>query len=186
METSQLDHILKLQLAIAWAGETNADQPRLGWWRTAMCDEYGGEDLLRRLTPRTWQWAAFEMCRAAAKRVDEAARSTADDADHLVSLYRLGFEVDERLDERLLELKQGGVLPTEALPDLKELISTWSKEWLESWLERWAGADYTTTATGRRLKSEIPADLSAAASQLAAALLPLADSYALPYFRVKL
>ena len=97
-----------------------------------MCDEYGGEDLLRRLTPKTWQWAVLEACRAAAKKVDEAARRSADDADKLLSLYRLGFEVDERLDERLLELKQGDVLPTEALPDLKELLSEWSKERLES------------------------------------------------------
>ncbi len=185
METSQLDHILKLQLAIGWAGESNVDPPRLGWWGTAMCDEYGGEDLLRRLTPRTWQWAALEACRAAAKRVDEAARSTTDDADHLLSLYRVGFEIDERLDERLLELKQGGVPPKEAFPDLAELLSEWSKERLESWLRRWGSADYTTTATGRRLKAGVPADLSAAASQLAAALLPLSDRYTLPHFRVK-
>lgn len=185
METSQLDHILKLQLAIAWAGESNADQSRLGWWRTAMCDEYGGEDLLRRLTPRTWQWATFEACRAAAKRVDEAARSTADDADHLLSLYRLGFAIDERLDERLLELKQGGVLPTETFPDLAELLSEWLKGRFEIWLGQWGSTDYTTTATGRRLKAEVPADLAVAASQLAAAMLPLSDRYALPYFRVK-
>ncbi len=185
METSQLDHILKLQLAIAWAGESNADQPRLGWWRTAMCDEYGGEDLLRRLTPRTWQWATLEACRAAAKRVDEAARSTADDADHLLSLYRLGFAIDERLDERLLELKQGGVLPTEIFPDLAELLIEWLKGRFEIWLGQWGSTDYTTTATGRRLKTEVPADLAVAASQLAAAMLPLSDRYALPYFRVK-
>lgn len=185
METTQLDNILTLQLAIAWAGEANSDPPRLGWWRTALCDEYGGEDLLRRLTPKTWQWAALEACRAAAKKVDEEARKSADDADNLLSLYRLGFEVDERLDERLLELKQGGVLPAEALPDLKELLSAWSKERLESWLARGGGAAYTATATGRRLKSELPADLTVAASQLAAAMLPLADRYGLPHFRVK-
>ena len=147
METSQLDHILKLQLAIAWAGESDTDPPRLGWWRTALRDEYGGEDLLRRLTPRTWQWAALEACRAAAKRVDEAARSTADDADHLLSLYRLGFEIDERLDERLLELKQGGAPPTEAFPDLAELLSEWSRERLESWLGQWGTANFAATAT---------------------------------------
>ncbi len=185
MDPSQLDHILKLQLAVAWAGESGDDPPGLGWWRSAMCDEFGGEDLLRRLTPKTWRWAVLEACRAAAKKVDEAARRLADDADNLLSLYRLGFEVDERLDERLLELKQAGVLPAEALPDLMELLSEWSKERLEFWLEQCGSAAYTTTATGRQLKSEIPADLTAAASQLAAASVPLADRYALPHFRVK-
>ncbi len=157
----------------------------MGWLRTALCDEYGGEDLLRRLTPNTWQWAVLESCQAAAKKVDETVRRSADDADNLLSLYRLGFEVDERLDERLLELKQAGVLPAEALPDLKELLSEWSKERLESWLEQCGSAAYTTIATGRQLKSEIPADLTAAASQLAAASVPLADRYALPHFQVK-
>ena len=185
MTTDQLDQILKLQLAISWAGETNTSPPRLGWWRTAMCDEYGGEDLLRRLAPKTWKWAALEVCRAAARKVDDAARSTADDADSLVSLYRLGFEVDERLDERLLELKQSGVPPFEAFPHLAALLSEWSREGLEVWLSGCGKAEYTATATGRRLKGEMPADLAVAASQLAAALLPLADRYALPHFRVK-
>lgn len=185
METIQLDHILTFQVAIAWAGEANSDPPRMGWWRTALCDEFGGEDLLRRLTPKTWQWAALEACRAAAKKVDGAARKSADDADNVVSLYRLGFEVDERLDERFLELKQGRVHPTEALPDLKELFSGWSKEGFESWLKQWGSADYTATATGRRLKPEMPENLSAAASQLVAALLPLTDRYTLPHFRVR-
>ena len=185
MEISQLDHILKLQIAVAWAGESGDDPPALGWWRSAMCDEYGGEDLLRRLTPKTWRWAVLEACRAAAKKVDEAARRSADDPDNLLSLYRLGFETDERLDERLLELKQGGSAPTVAFPDLEELFSVRSKERLESWLGQWGGATYTGTATGRRLRGELPADLAAAASQLAVALLPLADGYALPYFRVK-
>ena len=55
----------------------------------------------------------------------------------------------------------------------------------EFWLGQWGSADYTPTATGRRLKAEVPANLAVAASQLAVAMLPLADRYALPYFRVK-
>ena len=183
-EPQELDRILELQLGVAWAGETKTDPPRLGWWRTAMSAEFGGEDLLRRLTPKTWQWATLECCRAAAKRVDDAARSTADDADHLISLYRLGFELDERLDERLLELKQSGVPPTEVFPELAELFSAWSKSGLEAFLADGGEASFTTTATGRRLKGEMPTDHAAVVSQLAAALLPLADKYPLPYFRV--
>ncbi len=34
MTPSQLDAILELQLAVAWAGEAMTDPPRLGWWRT--------------------------------------------------------------------------------------------------------------------------------------------------------
>jgi len=149
-----------------------------------MSDEFGGEDLLRRLTPKTWQWAVLESCRAAAKRVDDAARRNADHADHLISLYRLGFEVDERLDERLLELKLDGLPPTEVFPGLAELFSDWSLELFESWIAECGEARFTTTATGRRLIGEMPQDVLAAATQLVAALLPIADNYGLPHFRV--
>lgn len=184
MDSSQLDRILELQLAVAWAGEADTDPPRLGWWKTALCDRFGGEDLLRRLAPKTWEWAALEACRAAAKKVDAEARQSADDADHLLSLYRLGFEVDERLDERLLELKQGGEPPAQAFPGLAELLAEWSRERFASWLGQCGSANFAATATGRRLKGETPADRSAAACQLAAAFLPLSESYTLPHFRV--
>jgi hypothetical protein len=182
---SQLDAILELQLGVAWAGEARTEPPRLSWWQTAMVDEFAGADLLRRLTPRTWEWAALETCRAAASKVDREARAGADDPDHLVSLYRLGFELDERLDERLLELKQGETAPAEALPRLAQLLREWSRERFESWLAECGAASYTTTATGRRLKGEMPADTSEAARQLVAALLPLAESYSLPHFRLR-
>lgn len=68
LTNDELDEVLVLQLAIAWAGEADTDPTRMGWWRTSMCDEYGGEDLLKRLTPKTWEWAVLESARAAAKR----------------------------------------------------------------------------------------------------------------------
>jgi len=185
MTPSQLDGILELQLAVAWAGEAVTDPPRLGWWRTGMCDEFGGGDLLRRLTPRTWEWAVLDTCRAAARKVDHETRASADDPDRLVSLYGLGFELDERLDERLLELKQGGSPPAEVFPGLAQLLPEWSRERFEAWLAGCGKVSYTATTTGRRLKGEVPGDLLAAARQLAAALLPLAESYALPHFRRK-
>ena len=184
MNNEQLDRILLLQLAIAWAGETITDPPRLGWWRTEMCDEFGGEDLLKRLTPKTWQWAVVESARAAAKRVDERARNRADDPDHLLTLYRLGFEADEQLDERLLELKQSGVSPAEAFPAFAELRADWSSERIAAWLGEHGEPGYSATATGRRLKGRVPKDLSEAAKKLAAALLPLEKDYVLPHFRL--
>jgi hypothetical protein len=53
LECNVLDEILTLQLLVAWAGEGLSDPPRLGWWRTMLVDEFGGEDLFKRLTPRT-------------------------------------------------------------------------------------------------------------------------------------
>lgn len=185
MTPTQLDAVLEIQLAVAWAGEALTSPPRLGWWRTAMVDEFGGEDLLRRLAPRTWRWAALEAARAAAKRVDETARQAAEDPDHLVSLFRLGFEIDERLDERLLELKQGDGTPAEVFPALAALVAApWSKDQFVAWLAQRGEVAFTTTPTGRRLRGEMPDDPSVAVAQLAAALRPLTSTYALPHFRL--
>jgi hypothetical protein len=149
-----------------------------------MCDEFGGEDLLKRLTPKTWHWAVLESARAAAKRVDERARNRAEDPDNLLTLYRLGFEVDEQLDERLLELKQSGTPLSQAFPDFAELQENWSTERFEAWLTECGESSYTATATGRRLKGKAPEESCEAAKRLAAALLPLDKEYVLPHFRM--
>ncbi len=184
MNNDQLDKILSFQLVIAWAGEADTEPKRLGWWRTGMCDEFGGQDLLKRLTPKTWEWAVLQTARVAAKRVDDRARSRAEDPDNLLTLFRLGFEVDEQLDERLVELKQSGVSPNEAFPNLAEICESWSAERLTSWLDTFGESGSTPTATGRSLKGKAPADLCVAAKKLAAALLPLDKEYVLPYFRM--
>ena len=184
MTNDQLDEVLALQLSIAWAGEANTEPKRMGWWRTGMCDEFGGEDLLKRLTPKTWEWAVLESARAAATKVDDRARNRAEDPDNLITLYRLGFEIDEQLDERLLELKQSSVPPSEAFPDLASLCESWSKDELEDWLGKLGKSTYSATATGRRLTGKLPTDLSEAAKNLTAALLPLDKEYALPHYRM--
>lgn len=118
---SSLDAILTLQLAVAWAGE-GGEEPRLGWWRTDLASEFGGEDLFRRLLPHSWRWAALEAVREAARRHDASLRSEAHDADAIYSLYRFGFETDERLDERLAELKRGSDSPARALVGLAAVV----------------------------------------------------------------
>lgn len=184
MKPAQFDEILTLQLAVAWAGEADTRPPRLPWWRTAMCDPSAGEDLLRRLAPKTWPWATLETARAAARRVDDAARKRSEDPDHLLTLFRLGFEVDEHLDDRLRELKLAGTPPDEALPRLAGTTDAWSPEKFEAWLTDAEPARFTATATGRRLTGETPTDLVEVVRRLASVLLPLADTYPLPHFRV--
>jgi hypothetical protein len=179
-----LDRILTLQLAIAWAGEGKTDPPRLGWWRTALCDQFGGEDLFQRLTPRTWRWAVLEAARAAARKVDAEARAQAADADQLVSLFRLGFELDEQLDDRLAELKGSGVEPTSALPELGELTTSWNVASFTRWLESLGPTEATPSSIGRRLKGEPPDDKVALAQRLVAAMHPIAERYPAPHFKI--
>jgi hypothetical protein len=179
-----LDEILTLQLLVAWAGEGETDPPRLGWWRTSMVEEFGGEDLFRRLLPHTWPWAVLEAVREAAKRVDARGREATSDADQLVSLFRLGFTLDEQLDDRFRALKRSGDDPQKALPGLKPLQSAWDEASFAHWLSELGAGEHTGTPSGRRLTGAPPESPVVAARALCAALAPLADSYPAPYFRL--
>jgi hypothetical protein len=116
-----LDHILTAQLAVAWAGE-GGEEPRLGWWKTDLASEFGGEDLFARLLPATWPWAVLEGAREAARRADAAGRAQHHAPDRLLTLFHLGPELDERLSERLRDHKRSGTTPKDALPRLGALL----------------------------------------------------------------
>jgi hypothetical protein len=180
---SELDQILAAQLAIAWAGEAG-EEPRLGWWRSDLTSEFGGEDLFRRLLPRTWRWATLQGAREAARRRDAEARGKDHDPDSLLSLFRLGFEVDERLDDRFQELKSSGKEPFETLPSLREVMGDgWNRENFAKWVKARGHVDAAKTPAGRKVKGEPPESLALLVQRLVAALVPLGDGYPLPHFR---
>jgi hypothetical protein len=180
---SELDRVLVAQLALAWAGESG-EEPRLGWWRSDLTSEFGGEDLFRRLLPRTWRWATLQGAREAARRKDAEAREKDHDPDRILSLFRLGFEVDERLDERFQELKSSGKEPLEALPELGEAVSdSWQPERFSGWLSAHGQTDVVTAPVGRRLKGVPPASLELLVRNLLSAFSPLGDEYPLPHYR---
>jgi len=188
---SDLDLALTAQIVVAWAGEGGED-PRLGWWQTDLVSEFGGEDLLKRLLPRTWPWAMLQAVREAARRKDEELRAKASASDQLVTLYRFGFELDEQIEERLQAHKRSGRPPAEALPDLEILLgSTLHRPWDQAridflqWLESHGPVQADAVPTGRQLKGAVPAGLDRRVAQLVAALAPLADRYPLPHFRLK-
>ncbi|MFN9630986.1 MAG: BREX-6 system BrxE protein [Cyanobacteriota bacterium] len=186
---SDLDLALTAQIVVACAGEGGED-PRLGWWQTDLASEFGGEDLLRRLLPRTWPWAVLQAVREAARRKDEQLRGKASDPDQLVTLYRFGFELDEQIEERLQFHKRSGLPPGEALPGLVEVLGStlhqsWNKDQFQEWVEAHGPVQAEAVPTGRLLKGAMPAGLDRRVAQLVAALAPLAGSYSLPHFRVK-
>ncbi len=187
LERAVLDRILALQLLVAWAGEGNTDPPRLGWWRTSLADEFGGEDLFRRLTPRTWRWAVLETARVAARTVDAEVRSHAAPGDHLVSLFHFGFVLDEQLDDRLAELKRSAAEPAEAMPELGAMATPWDAAGFLQGLGALAEVSVAPSSVGSRLKGEMPSDPVAASRMLAAALAtaPASERYPAPYFKVE-
>ena len=181
---STLDHVLTAQLAVAWAGE-GGDEPRLGWWRTFMVHEDGGRALFADLTPSTAAWVVFQGAREAARRTDAALRARSHDPDHLYTLFRYGFEIDERLDERLLDHKRSGRDPLVALPDLGHLLdSPWSAATFADWIAGRGTAATVATPAGRRLTGTMPTDLEGRTRNLVAALHPVSPSYPLPHYTV--
>jgi hypothetical protein len=179
-----LDHILTAQLAVAWAGE-GGEAPRLGWWKTFMVHEDGGLALFEEIAPATHRWVVFQGAREAARRADAALRARDHDPDRLYTLFRFGFELDERLDERLLDHKRAGRDPFVALPGLNELCTArWDAAHFADWVAGHGTVNVVGTPAGRRLTGDRPADVERQARNLVAALHPASPSYPLPHYKV--
>jgi hypothetical protein len=178
----EVDLVLGVQFIVGWAGE-GGEEPRLGWWRTDLASEYGGVDLYKTLLPSTWEWAVLESVREAARRTDAAGRSKDHNPDRLLTIFNLGFDVDERIEERLRELKGSGKSPEESLPLLTICDDPWNRTKFEEWLRAQGNASFTPAPAGRRLVGEPPASVKSLVTALLAALLPLTPEYPLPHFR---
>ena len=176
-----LDAILGWQFTIAWAGEGRCSPKRLGWWDTDLIDAAGGGDFFARLLPQTHAWASLEATREAARRTDAKARVKLD-PDRMRTLFFLGFELDERLGDRLRVLKGAGRPPSETLPLPLPLSAAFSKDKFAVAL----GGDvpFTIVPGGRQLKGARPDAPEVAVARLAAALVPLVDQYPLPFFKL--
>lgn len=179
---SDIDVALTSQLVVAWAGETG-EEHRLGWWRCDLISEYGGEDLFRRLLPSTWRWAVLQGAREAAQRVDAELRRRDHEPDRIISLFSLGFELDERIEERLADLKRSGHTPDEALPGLAITHDGWHPDTFWDWVAGHGKAGGTPSPAGRRLSGNLPATVGQQARRLVAGLAPAAERYPLPHFR---
>lgn len=179
--SQEIEAILALQVLIAWAGEAECEPKRLGWWRTDLTDPDGGGYLLKKLLPRTHRWAALQAVRMAAIRTDSEARSRMADPDRVKTLFHWGFRIDEKLDERLRELKASSHLPLESLPFAIAPEGELNRDTLVRYLESFDPVE-VDIAAGRCLQ-RVPHKIRDRARALARALLPLKDDYPLPYFR---
>ena len=176
-----LDAILALQLAVAQLGEVE----RLGWWQSDLIDPDAGGYLFETLLPRTGAWAALEAARAAAVAVDRAERHKLANPDTLRTLFFWGYELNERLRERLLTLKHSNASPDDAL--LWPIDRTQrDRDAIQASLQRLAaGVEHDNAAARRALLTPAPDAVRDQAHALAAALAPLGESYPTPYFRVE-
>jgi len=177
-----LDAILAIQLTVAWAGEARCEPKRLGWWDTDLVDPDGGGDLFARLLPLTARWGALEACREVARRADERARSKTATPDELRTIFFLGFETDERLSDRLAALKRAGRSPVETLSFPVPLDAAFDRPKLAKALGGDGTPTFSVVPGGRKLKTPMPPTVDEIVRQLAAALVPFAEQYPLPFF----
>jgi hypothetical protein len=182
LPNDQLDHILSLQLAVAWAGEAAGEPARLGWWKSDLVDREGGGDLFERLAPRTAPWASLILVRDAARRVDFLALEPLGKADQLATLFHLGAALDQELTDRLHFHRHQQHDRAAVFPDAF-FARPWSRESFETLLGALGQPKVELTPGGRCVsaKGATPVEL---AHLLAAALLPLAPKYPMPYAEV--
>jgi hypothetical protein len=168
-----LDQILSLQLALAWAGEAaGGESRRLGWWRTDLIDEEGGGDLWGRLLPRTRRWAGLDAARRAARLTDEKLRKPLARSDAMRTLFHFGFELDEALDERLAQHKLDAHPPAHVLPLLAALASPFEEASFRSRIAASSvDASFKIVPGGRKLKAAAGEAVPSVARRLAFALL---------------
>lgn len=184
LSAAVLDEILSLQLLVAWAGEGVTEPPRLGWWRTSLVDEFGGADLFKRLTPRTWKWSVLEAARVAARMADAETRSHAADGDLLISLFHFGFAIDEQLEDRLADLKRAASDPLEVLPLLAPTAHPWDSTTFRTQMSSLAEVATSPSSVGVRLKGAMPSSPELVARALAAAMASRSERYPAPHWKV--
>jgi hypothetical protein len=117
------------------------------------------------------------------RRVDAAERALVNNPDGVCSLYRLGFEIDERAEERLRELKRSGQPPQAVLPGLDIIFKGLESQRLRCWVESHGKAKHEVEPIGRRLTGERPTTLDATVKRLVASLAGLPEKYPLPHYR---
>ena len=180
---SVLDAILVRQIVVGWAGEAG-EEKRMGWWRTDLVSEFGGEDLFKRLLPTTWSWAVLQGVREAASRLDAELRAQSHDADELITLFSFGFSIDERLEDRFLHHKLSGETPAVALPGLASVVAEpWNRESFEDWAKGHGKVTVEKLPVGRRLRGDVPESVELLAKNLVAGLAPLSNEYPMPHYR---
>ena len=187
ISSSQLDKILAMQFTIAWAGEGLSDPRRLDWWKTDLIDEDGGGDLLKRLCPQTHQWVSLEAARKAAIQVDRQKHTAMAQPDQLRSLFFWGFEVDEKLQERILWHKHRLKPPGAVLPVPIDIISkNFNRDSLAYALQVEAEKPtYRLGPGGREILNKLTDNPVRIAQLLGATLIPFSDDYPSPFYRLE-
>jgi hypothetical protein len=119
-------------------------------------------------------------------QVDKQARLGMAKPDEVRTLFFWGFAVDEKLAERFNFHKRSGKEPVEVLDFPLELDEDFVKVDFEDALRiPNHNVSHKVVPGGREIAEAMPEALELRAKKLAAGLLPLADDYPMPFYRVE-
>ncbi len=178
----ELDEIFSWQSLVAWAGEARAEPTRMRWWQTDITDPNGGGDFVRRLLPRTHAWAALRAAREAARRTEFKYLSRLGGTLRTRSLFWLGAEIDEAVEDRVDHFVLEDKRPEDVLP-LPMALDRWDRARFEEVLRSAGAGSHKVVPDGREVSAN--AVTVAAVKSLVSALAPLIEPYPMPFFRVK-
>ena len=180
-----LDAVLATQLTIAWAGEARCSPRRLGWWDTDLIDEAGGGDFFGPTPPADARVGLTRSCpirRAARRR--EGPREDGEprqDADAFLSRLRARRaawgSASPPTSAREAPRRKRSRSPSRSRRNSPRRNSS----------RRFQGGDvaFTAVPNGRQLKGKLPDAPDAIVQRLSAALVPFADQYPLPFYKLE-
>jgi len=100
------------------------------------------------------------------------------------SRRNLGFNIDERVEERLQDLKRAGESPRSALPGLNDvLFDDWQPSRFADWVRGHGKVESVPAPIGRRLRGEPPQSIDQLLNKLIAACWPMTPDYPLPHYQ---
>ena len=170
-----LDAILSLQLTVAWVGDGRAkDHPK--WW---------SDESRENGRSSSFGWRSLSTAREQAIQADRRGRYRMDHPQQVRTLYFWGQGINNKLDKRLAghKLKQNDPRTALALPFDPE--RAYDRDEIEHiLLGKVELIETRNVPDGRLVSHELPPSLLDQAQLLAAALVPLADTYPLPFFRL--
>ena len=181
---TDLDKVLAMQIALAWAGE----KYRLGWWPSDVTERNGGYTQLQDLAPSSATWLALKTVREIAKRVDKETRSRSKHPDDIYTIFRLGFDVDDLLNKRLTHHIHAQAPIHILLKHIKWLHDPIHQPWHQDELQVWIktltpqSTSHEHISLGRRIKASRPQNIVGHSIILMRLLLPLTHTYPMPHF----
>ncbi len=123
--------------------------------------------------------------RKVAIQVERQKRINLAQPDNVCTLFFWGFGIDEKLEERLSFHKQNASNPYDILTFPLNIKEDFEEKVFEQAIQKFnPEVKYKIVPEGREIKGVIPELIADAAKNLVSGLIPFADRYPMPFYRI--